>query len=145
MVATFFNSAKGEVAKANIDLDGADIRAILCMSNTTADSENDAIDFVGDLTTLDECDGANYVRKALANEAVTVVDASDLAKWLSDAIVWSTLGVGTRQTQGILFYKHVTNDADSPVIGYLDFTGAVTHDGTDFTVTPHANGWFYNS
>lgn len=145
MAIVFYNAAKAAILKAEIDLEDADIRAILCMTNTTAGTENDGKVYVGDLTTLDEADGANYVRKALANEAVTKVDASDHAKWSSDAATWSALGVGTRNSEGILFYKHVTSDADSPIIGYLPFTSSVVHDGTDFTVTPHANGWFYNA
>jgi len=55
-------------------------------------------------------------------------------------VTWTALGVGTRTTVGVLVYKHVTNDADSPVIAFIEFSGAVTHDGTDFTIEWNAEG-----
>ena len=41
---------------------GADIRVALLMTNTTADMDKDAMNFVDDITTLDECDATGYAR-----------------------------------------------------------------------------------
>lgn len=139
MGSHWFNKAAAEILKAYL-VTGKDVRVILCMSNTTADTENDAKVYVGDLTTLDECNGTNYVRKALANEAANVDDGNDRGEFIADAITWSALGAGTRQTVGALFYNHVTNDANSPVLFWMEFASPVTHSGIDFVLTPNAEG-----
>jgi hypothetical protein len=140
MASVIYNNFKAESAKANIDLDGDDIRLALLMSNTTFDTENDGKVYVDDFTTLDECDGANYVRKALANEAVNKDDGNDRAEFDADDVTWSALGVGTRQTVGVLVYKHVIDDTDSLVIAFIEFAAAVTHDGTDFVIEWNVEG-----
>lgn len=117
-----------------------DIRIALLSTNTTADTENDDIEFVGNITTLDEFDGANYVRKALANEIVNEDDTGDEAEFDADDVTWTALGAGTRSVAGILVYKHVTNDADSPVIAWLEFSAVKTPDGSDFTIQWNAEG-----
>lgn len=44
-------------------------------------------------------------------------------------------------TSALILYKLVTNDADSQLISFLDFT-PLTTDGTDVTVTPDPGGYF---
>ena len=140
MASQVYNAAKKGLLDGSIDLDTDDIRAILVMANTTGDTENDTKVYVGDLTTLDEHDGANYVRKALANEAVNKDDANDRAEFSADDVTWSSLGAGTRNCVGLILYKHVTNDADSPLIAYVEFASPVTNDGSNFTVQWNAEG-----
>ena len=78
-MATFlFNEWKRASLRAEIDLVTDDIRAALVMSNTTADTEDDANTLSG-FTPLDECNGAHYVRKALTGKSVVEVPASDKA------------------------------------------------------------------
>lgn len=117
-----------------------DVRAALVMSNTTADTDEDA-EFIADIGTLDEHNGAGYARQALANESFAVDLANDRWAFDADPIVFASLGVGTRQCVGMLLYLHVTNDADSKPLLYIDGAGfpfdAV---GTNVTLTPHANG-----
>ena len=142
MASLAYTPAKTKLASGEIDLaaGGDDIRVILVMSNTTADTEEDK-DFVGDLTTLDQYDGANESRKALANEAVNEDAANDRAEFDADDITWTALGVGTRQAVGMVVFKFVTNDADSPLIAYID-TGGFPFDGNggDVTITWNAQG-----
>lgn len=99
-----------------------DIRVLLVMTNTTADTEQDA-EFVANITTLDEMDGANYVRKALAGEVVNEDAPNNRAEFDTGDVTWSALGAGTRSMAGIVLYQHVTNDADSPLIAYIDTGG----------------------
>lgn len=122
---------------------GADIRIALLMTNTTADTENDGKTTISGgtgFTTLDDFDGANYVRKALTTEAVNKDDGNDRAEFDADDVTWTALGAGTRSIQGILVYKHVTNDADSVPIAWLEFSSVKTPDGSDFTVQWDAEG-----
>jgi len=143
MASHFFNKAKQLILNGTIDLDTDDIRVALCMTNTTADTENDGKVYVGDLTTLDEMDGANYVRKALTNEAVNLDDANDRAEFDADDVTWTTLGAGTRSVAGVLVYKFVTDDTDSPLILWSEFASPVAADGNNFTVPWDANGIAY--
>jgi hypothetical protein len=140
MATKVFNSAKERLLNGGLNLVTHDIRVTLLMTNTTADTDNDGDVFVADLGTLDEMDGANYVRKALTGKVVTKDDANDRAFMDADDVTWTALGAGTRQIQGVLVYRHVTNDADSPLIAWLEFASPVTGDGTDFQVQWSATG-----
>jgi hypothetical protein len=101
---------------------GSDIRVILVMSNTSADTDQDA-QFVNNIGTLDEYDGANYVRKSLAAQAMNEDLPNNRSEFDATDLTWSALGVGTRQCVGAVVYKFVTGDADSPVICYIDTGG----------------------
>lgn len=135
-----YNEFKRALARGEIDLQSDDIRAMLVMSNTTADTEDDA-NTISDFSTLDECDGANYARQALANEAVNEDAANDRAEFDADNVVFSSLGAGTRQNVGLVVYKHVTNDADSVPLFYID-TGGFPFDasGSDVTIQWNTEG-----
>jgi hypothetical protein len=63
----------------------------------------------------------------------TIYDAADPAAW--------TLAAGDSVTAAII-YKHLTNDAASIPIFYVDFVDVLTNGGT-FTLQFHANGINY--
>lgn len=117
-----------QTAGVNLVEAGDDIRVMLIMTNTTADTDEDA-SVLSDIGTLDEYDGANYVRKALANQVVNEDAANDRAEFDADDFTWTALGVGTRQAQAMLLYRHVDGTAanDQP-IAYID-TGGFPFDG----------------
>lgn len=140
MASHLFNYAKQQVLLGNIDLGADDIRVALLMTNTTADTENDGIQHIDDITTLDEHDGANYARQALDNEAVNLDDANDRAEFDADDPTWTALGAGTRSAAGMLVYKHVNDDTDSIPIAWVEFASPVVGDGTNFTVEFSAEG-----
>ena len=62
MASLIYNEFKRANMAGEIDLNADDIRVALVMTNTTVDTENDGMVNVDDFATLDECDGANYVR-----------------------------------------------------------------------------------
>lgn len=142
MATHVFNYAKGEILKGNIDLDGHDIRFMFLMTNTTADTENDAIQFIDDLTTLDEFDGSGYSAGgfALDSEAVAVDDANDRAEFDAADEACGALGAGARSIAGVLIYKFVTNNTDSIPICWNEFASPVTADGSSITVQWNAEG-----
>ena len=121
-------------------LAGADIRALLVMTNTTLDTENDGIAFISGFGTLDEMNGSGYVRKALASEAVAKDDANDRSEFDADDVTWSALGNGTREILGVLLYKHVTNDADSIPIAFIERASSTHPGGDDYTYEWNAEG-----
>lgn len=116
----------------------ADVRAILVMTNTTADTDRD-VEFVGDITTLDEYDGANYARKVMANQVVTEDDPNNRGEFSADPFTYTALGAGTRNAQGLVFYVHSGADATNKLLFYSEFT-PFNGNGGDVTITPNAQG-----
>lgn len=131
MSTKIFNTCKEDILAAWL-ASGIDLRVALLSSNTTADTENDGIVYVDDITTLDEFDGANYTRKSLASEAVSKDDSNDRAALDAEDITWTALGAGTRNVVGVLVYKHVTDDTDSEVCIWLEYPTPKVPDGSDF-------------
>ena len=116
-----------------------DARLILCMSNTTADTDEDAAN-VDAVTTLDEFDGTGYpttfaTRSALADEVIVKNVSLDRAEWDATDFVWSSLGSGARQAAGIMVYKHLTSDTLSTPWFWFDSGGfPFTANGSNVTV-----------
>lgn len=140
MASNIKNIAMSRLMSALMDLDeaGDDMRAILCMTNTTADTDVDG-DNTDDLT-LDEMDGANYARKTLDNQTVTTDDANDRAEFDADDLVYTSLGNGTRQIQGVLIHEHITDDTSSFPFAWIEFASTVNPGGATLTVQFNAEG-----
>lgn len=138
MASFVYTPSLARMGRGTFDWVGQDIRVKLLMSNTTADTDQDA-ENPGDITTQDIMDGANYVEKAAANEADAQDDPNNRLELSFDAITWSALGNGTRPVVGALVYQFVTNDTDSLNIAYIDL-GSINPGGADFTITPNAQG-----
>lgn len=140
MASTVKNIAKSRSMSALLDLDeaGDDVRAILCMTNTTADTDVDADNTSG--YTLDECDGANYARKTIDNQAVATDDTNDRAEFDGDDLVYTSLGNGTRQIQGVLLHEFITDDTASFPIVFVEFTATINPGGSTLTVQWNAEG-----
>lgn len=134
MATQVYNEGKERIMQAWLAA-ATSPRLALLSTNTTADTQNDALTFVSEITTLDEFDGANYVRKTLASGTVTKNDGSDRADLDFADVTWSALGAGTRSIQGILLYDHVGADSANPVIAWLEFSTVKTPDGSDFTLS----------
>lgn len=119
---------------------GMDVRVMLVMANTTADTQQDA-NFIADFTTLDECDGANHARQVCANQVVTRDDPNQRSEFSHDVVTFANLGVGTRQNVAAVYFQFVTNDADSVPLFYID-QGGFPFDGNggSVTITPNADG-----
>lgn len=117
---------------------GTDLRFAIVMTNTTADTETEA-EFLSSITTLDEYDGSAYARQNIANEAAAVDLTNSRFELTFDPVVFATLGVGTRQADGLLQLLHVTGAADSPPDVYYDVTN-FDGNGEDVTFTPDAQG-----
>lgn len=115
---------------------GDDIRLMLLMTNTTADTQVDAVPNPADYTTLDECDDTSYARQALASEAVTADDTDDEGVFdATDASFTSLDGNSTRDIQGALLYKHVDGtDANDINIAFIDFTSDIPSTATQIDV-----------
>ncbi len=129
-----YREARRAILEGEIDLVDDDLRILIVMTNTTADTELTA-EFVGDLTVLDEYDGTGYTRQTVDNRAIAIDNANDRVEVTADPAVFSSIGAGTRQGQAAIVYKQVTNDADSPLLFHIDSNGfPFTGTGADFPV-----------
>jgi len=134
-----YTTAKKGLMDGSIDLNTHDIRAILVMTNTTCDTEEDKT-FIDQFTTLDEMDGAGYSRVALTSEAVANDDANNRGEFTADAITFTAVSAGTRQVAGLVLYRFVTNDTDSIPIAFIDDSAPYTPGGGNIVYTPNAEG-----
>lgn len=124
MTSFIYNEAKKQLATGGIDFSSADIRVLLVMTNTTADTEDDVNTFAG-FTTLDELDGSGYSSggSALSGEAVNEDASNNRAEFDATDLTFSSIGVGTRQVQAAIVYKFITDLNSSIPIAYIDTGG----------------------
>lgn len=141
MASVIYNKALANMLSDYL-VSGKDVRAILVMTNTTCDTENDAIDFVANFTTLDEGDGTgDTTRIALTSEAAAEDDTNDRGEFdAADLSFTGLAGDATRAYQGVLLYEHVTNDADSKVVAFIDFASDIASTATQVDVPWDAEG-----
>lgn len=142
MASLVYNEAKRAIWAAEIDLNAADIRARLCMTNTTCDTENDGIVTLSNFTLIDVSDASGYADQALAAEAVNKDDANDRAEFDANDVVFSGLGGNaTRAYQGVLLYVYVdgTNPNDK-ALAFIDFEADIPAAATQVTVPWNAEG-----
>ena len=126
-----YTVAKSGLMNGSIDLDTHDIRAMLVMSNTTADTENTKTTISG-FTTLDEMDGAGYTRQALTGEAVATDNTNNRGEFTANDITFLNVSAGTRAVAGCILYRFITTDADHIPIAWIDTAGSIA-----FPFTPN--------
>jgi hypothetical protein len=141
----WYTPAKERLAKGDLDFDeaGHDIRILLAMTNTTADTDQDA-GSLSAIGTLDEYDGAGYARAALAAQSVVRDDANNRAEIMATSPVsfGATVAAGTRSAQGAVVYRHVDGTAanDQP-IAWIDTGGfPLNGGGGPFELAINAEG-----
>ena len=122
MASVFFTKAKALFANAGVNWASADIRVALSTSYTP---DVDAHQYLSSMT--NECTGGNYVRKALANKAVTEDGTNHCAVLSADNVTWTALNCGTPAV--IVVYLYNASDAAAPIIGVLDPTDTASNGG----------------
>lgn len=146
MANFMYTPEKERMMEGNVNYLTDDIRAILCMSNTTADTDQDAANLSGsgDITDLDEFDGSGYTNHAgggnpLDSQAVTQNTGSNRGEFDSADEAFGSLGAGTRDIAGILLYRHVDGTtANDEAVGWID-TGGFPFAGNTSSVTSQWN------
>ena len=142
MAHKVYPAAIKAMLNGGVDLDTHDIRVALLMTNTTADTDTDAIDQISDFGTLDECDATGYARVALTGESVTEDTTNDRAKFdANDSSFTGLSGNATRDIQGALVYKYVdgTNANDVPLF-FIDFTADIPKTATQIDLPYNSAG-----
>lgn len=123
----------------DIDLINDDIRGLLVMTDTTVNAEEDA-SFIDEFTTLDEFDDASYDRVALANNAIDKDEPNDRAEFSADNLDFGALDDGTREIQGAVIFKFVTDDTDSVPIAYIEFAAPFNPGGLGVVIQWNPEG-----
>lgn len=123
----WYTPAKERLAKGDSDFDeaGHDIRVLLAMTNTTADTDQDAGTLAA-IGTLDEYDGAGYGRAALAAQVVNRDDVNNRAEISATSPIsfGAAVAAGTRSAAGALVYRHVDGTAANDLpIAWIDSGG----------------------
>lgn len=138
-----YTRAKRNIALGDIHFDSDDMRIILLMTNTTADTEEDKAT-LNDFTTLDEFDGSNYTQAtgvALTSEAVSEDTTNDRAEFDAANVTFSTIGAGTRNIQGCIVFWWGGSFAASVPVFWIDSGGfPFTANGGDLSITWNAEG-----
>jgi hypothetical protein len=129
MASTLYNNALELISNGEIDWVDDDIRCLLVTSSYTPD--RDTHDFVDDIT--NELSGGNYVRKALTT-ATTQNNTDDRADLSADNVTWTALEAAAGTPALAIIYKQVTNDADSPLLGWIELTTPPAPNGGDYTL-----------
>ncbi len=148
MAFLVMNKIKTRIMQGGLDFRdaGADHRLIpvFTAANTSVDTEDD-VEFVGSYTTLGEYDGgarppAFASRDALVAAAVNEQLPDDRTEFdATDYVFTAISGTGASDTVGgILIYEHITNDAASRGIVYID--AAFTANGGDVTLQFNSEG-----
>lgn len=139
MASFAYTGAKEKLAKGLLDMT-SNMEVALCMTNTTADTDQDATSMSG-IGTLDEYNGSGYSRGALVGEAVNRDDPNNRAEFAANNFTWTALGAGTRNAQGMVLLKRVDGTAanDFPV-AWIEFTTPWAGNGSDVTISWDAEG-----
>ncbi len=142
MASIIYNEALRAIAAGEYDLNAADIRARLCMTNTTCDTENDGIIELSDFTTIDIADATGYADIDMDGLAVNKDEANDRAEFDANDLTFAGLsGNATRDYQGVLLYIWIdgSNAADL-ALAFIDFSANIAKEATQVTVPWNGEG-----
>lgn len=126
-MAGVYNRGKFIIMDGSLDWVNDTIQALLVDATYVYDPDHNFVaDISGELT-----DGS-YSRQTLGNKGVTEDDTNDAAVMTADPVDFGAL---TNETPaGIVLFKFVTNDADSPLISFSDAGFGATANGAGFVV-----------
>lgn len=115
-------------------------RARLLMTNTTADTENNA-SFLSSYSTQDKFNGSGATDNLALTNKLALIDAPNNRNYLdADDTAFGAIGNGTRAIQGVLIFKFVTNDADSVPLVFVQFSSSINPAGGQLTIQWDAGG-----
>jgi hypothetical protein len=142
-----FNRFKKEILDGTIDLAGGTIKVMLVTSSYVANENDDFLEERVDDANEHELTGTGYTpgfasadRKTLSGKGFAEDDPNNRGEFDdSGDITWTGIDAGT--VAGIVVYNHLTNDAASVMICYIDSGGLpIVTNGGDLTIQWNAEG-----
>jgi hypothetical protein len=133
---------KYQALRGGIVLQTDDVRVLLVMANSTADTDRTAQTIAG-ITTLDECDAVGYTSGgvALTGEAVARDGTGHRGFFDAADASFANLAAGTRQIKGMLLYIWKGSLNASVPIAWFDTPGfPFWGNGSTMTVQWNASG-----
>lgn len=139
VTSTVYNYYKVKLmdSSTKINLAGDTIKLALVTSSYTPNIDTDQ--YWSDVST-NEATGTGYTAGGytLTTPTVTLVAASDLAKFDADDVVW-TISSALSARYAVL-YKSTGTSSTSPLIGYVDFGSTYSLSSGTLTITWSASG-----
>lgn len=140
MASFVYTKFKEMAGQGLIDLSSDTLKIILVGSTTTADTEEDT-QYIGDFSTLGElANSGNYSRKTLGSVTFAADNSNNRAELHCSNVAWTALTGTPAQPVGAILCKHVTNDADSVAIAWIDGSAWPITNGGDYTIVIDAEG-----
>lgn len=134
-MSNILNEFRRMAFAGEISLVSADVRAMLLMEETSAESENAGVSRLSHFTSLKEFDGSGYSRQPLANKSLTKDDDAGRVEYSADNLAFGNLSGGTADPAGVLLFKYVDGTAANDIpLAYLPFSEPLAVDGTSFVV-----------
>jgi hypothetical protein len=127
-MAGIYNRGKFIIADSSLAWTADTIRTLLVDPTYVFDPDSN---FVADVAADEVVDGS-YARVTLSNKGVTEDDTNDLASLDADPADFGALTGVT--PSGIVVFKFVTNDADSPLISFSDAGFGAVANGAGYVV-----------
>lgn len=124
----WYNRGKLILGDSSLSWTGDTIRSLLVDSGYSYNPDHN---FVSDVSG-DEVADASYARVTLTGKSVTEDDTNDEATLDADPIDYGALNNVT--PAGIVIFKFVTNDGDSPLIQFIDDGFGVAANGAGYVV-----------
>lgn len=143
MASALYNSGKVKLGNGAIDWDTDTIKLMLVTSSYTPNIDSD--EFIDDVSANEVANSGSYSAGGVTlTTAVTQDNTNDRAIYdATDLTGGSAITSFTGQFRYAVFYKSTGTPSTSPVICYIDFTGAaVSVVGSTITITWDAAGVF---
>jgi len=127
MASLIYTNATKLIGDGTVDWDNGGHTYRVLLVTPTYSIDVDGHVFVSHIT--NELSGTGYVRKDLANRAVTVDNANNRSDYKADNVTWTAITAANATAALAIVFKFVTNDADSPLIAAIDFPDTIMNGG----------------
>lgn len=135
-----YDEMKYQALRGAVALQSDDVRLLLVMSNSTADTDLTAQTIAG-ITTLDECDAAGYARVTLTSLTVSRDGSGHRGYFDAADASFANLAAGTRQVKGMVLIQWKGSLNASVPLAYFDTPGfPFWGNGSTMTVQWNAAG-----
>lgn len=138
MASNLYNPGLLKLLNGSIDFENDTIKVLLVGSGHTFDKTDE---FVSDVVAneVTNVSGSGYERKTLGSKTILLDAGNDRVEYDCANPTYTSINAGT--IVSAVVYKEVTTDADSPIIGNIDFADLVTN-GSDVELQVNVDGLF---
>ena len=141
------NRTKKELLNGSIDFINDTLKLALYDNGVSFSFDPDSHEFVSDIldsgTTAQEPTDSSYSRQDITTPSLGIDSTAEESFFDADDVKFTSLST-TNDIQGIIVYKEITDDTDSPVLFVIDDSDSsdlpVSTDGSDLPIEWAADG-----